>query len=74
MANTAASDLQKKYPDKIAGILNLDSIEGYKTCGYGCIEQTDPILAQILGTKRGSSLTVPKLLAEKTVEAINDIK
>ncbi len=74
MGNTAAADLQKKNPEKIAGLFTLDSIEDYKTAGYGCVEQTDPLLALALGSKRDFSLKTPKLLAEKTQEALNDIK
>jgi len=74
MANTAAFDFQKKNPEKIAGILNLDSFSEYKTRGYGCVEQTDPFLAVILGAARDKSQRVPELLAEKTLEALNDIK
>ena len=74
MGNTAAADLQKKNPEKIAGILNLDSIAEYKTAGYGCVEQTDPILALALGAGRDKALFVPNLMAVKTVEALNDLK
>ncbi len=74
MADIAGEDLQKKEPQLIAGILKLSSIEEYKTSGYGCIEQTDPLLALSLGLKRDKKLTTPKLLAEKTIEVINDIK
>ena len=74
MANTAAADLQKKAPEKIAGILNLDSISEYKTAGYGCVEQTDPILAMALGSGRDKAFFVPNLMAVKTVEALNDLK
>ena len=74
MADIAAEDMAKKNPDDIAGILKLSSIEEYKSSGYGCIEQTDPLLAMTLGLKRDKSLATPKLLAQKTVEAINDLK
>ena len=74
MADIAADDLMKKNPEEIAGILKLSSIDNYKTSGYGCIEQTDPLLAMVLGFSRDSSLSTPKLLAKKTVEALNDLK
>ena len=74
MGTTAAADYQKKNPEQIAGILNLDSFAEYKTAGYGCVEQTDPILALALGTRRDRSLSVPVFLAGKTVEALHDIK
>ncbi len=74
MADIAADDLQKKNSDIVAGILKLSNIEEYKTSGYGCIEQTDPLLAMAIGTKRDRTLATPKLLAEKTIEVLNDIK
>ncbi len=74
MADIAVEDLQKKKPQLIAGILKLSSIVDYKTSGYGCVEQTDPLLALALGLKRDRNLSTPKMLAEKTIEVINDIK
>lgn len=74
MADIAAEDFEKKNPESVAGIFQLTNIEDYKTSGYGCIEQTDPLLALALGLKRDSSFSTPKLLAEKTMEVLNDIK
>ncbi len=74
MADIAADDYAKKNPDVIAGVLKLTNIEEYKTSGYGCIEQTDPLLAMVQGLRRDKSLATPKLLAAKTVEVLNDLK
>ncbi len=74
MADIAADDYAKKNPEQIAGLLKLTNIEEYKTPGYGCIEQTDPLLATLQGLGRDKSLATPKLLAAKTVEALNDLK
>lgn len=74
MADIAADDFAKKNPDLIAGVLKLSNIEEYKTSGYGCIEQTDPLLAMSLGFGRDKTLKTPKLLAAKTVEVLNDLK
>ena len=74
MADIAADDFAKKNPDLVAGVLKLSSINMYKTTGYGCIEQTDPLLALALGFSRDSSRATPKLLADKTLEVINDLK
>ncbi len=73
MADIAADDFKKKNPAAVAGIFKLTNIEEYKSSGYGCIEQTDPLLAMALGLKRDRSLATPKLLAEKTIEVLNDI-
>lgn len=74
MADIAADDFAKKNPDLIAGVFKLSDIEEYKTSGYGCIEQTDPLLAMTQGLKRDKTLKTPKLLAAKTVEVLNDLK
>lgn len=74
MADIAAEDYAKKNPDLIAGVLKLSDVEEYKTSGYGCIEQTDPLLAMAMGFKRDKTLSTPKLLAGKTVEVLNDLK
>ena len=72
MADIAADDFEKKNPDLVAAVLKLTDMEGYKTSGYGCIEQTDPLLAMAMGLQRDSSLKTPKLLAEKTIEVFNE--
>ena len=74
MADIAADDFAKKNPDLIAGVLKLDTIEEYKTSGYGCIEQTDPLLAMAQGLKRDKTLKTPKLLADKTIEMLTMLK
>lgn len=72
MADTTVSDIQKLYPEKISGHFCLDSVEEYKTPGYGCVEHTDPLLAFILGQKRDFEKTAIKAMVSKTSEAIND--
>ncbi len=74
MADIAAEDFAKKNPDLIAGVFKLSDIEEYKSSGYGCIEQTDPLLATVLGLHRDKSLSLPNLMASKTVEVLNDLK
>ena len=74
MADIAADDFAKKNPELIAGVLKLSNIEEYKSAGYGCIEQIDPLLAMAQGLKRDKTLKTPKLLAAKTVEVLNDLK
>jgi hypothetical protein len=72
MADIAADDFEKKNPDLVAAVLKLTDMEEYKTSGYGCIEQTGPLLAMAMGLQRDSSLKTPKLLAEKTIEVFNE--
>lgn len=66
MADIAIEDFAKKNPDRVLGTLCLDSIADYNTPGYGCIEQTDPLLARFLGFKRDKNLYIPNLLVIKT--------
>lgn len=68
MGKTALSEYQKKYPEKIRDIFLLDSVEQYKNPGYGMIEETDPLLAALLGSKRNLELSTSKILASKTAE------
>ncbi len=70
MGKTAISDFYKKNGDRVLGIFSLDSLAEYKTAGYGCIEQTDPLLAAYFGIKRDFSLASPKLMVGETVKMI----
>ena len=74
MADIAADDFEKKNPDVIAGVFKLTNIEEYKASGYGCIEQTDPLLAMSLGLHRDKALATPKLLADKTLAKLEAMK
>lgn len=66
MGEVAAVDLQKKYPDLITGTFNLSSIPEYVTAGYGCINQTNPLLAKFLNVEKDNKVEVTKLLAKKS--------
>jgi len=70
MGNTAIKDFEKKNPEVSIGTFCLDSIGDYPTAGYGCIQQTDPLLAVYLGYARDSKLEVPNLLVNKTCTAL----
>ena len=74
MADIAADDFMKKNPDLVAGVLKLSSINTYKSAGYGCIEQTDPLLALSMGLSRDASRTTPKLLADETEEMLKQVQ
>ena len=51
---------------RVTSIFFLDSVEEYKTAGYGCVEQTSPLTAYLLGQKREKTFYTPKILAERT--------
>ena len=70
MGKTALSDFVKTNQNQIIGTFCLDSVSEYKTSGYGCVEQTDPFLAKILGTKKESDLFITKYLVLRTNQAI----
>ena len=72
MGHSALSELQKQYPDLIKKIIFLDEIPEYKTAGYGMIEQTNPLLLTSLGMEKDSSRNISDILAEKTMEIINN--
>ena len=74
MADIAADDFMKKNPDLVAGVLKLSSINKYKSAGYGCIEQTDPLLALTMGLSRDMSRATPKLLADETEEMLKQVQ
>ncbi len=71
ICNTAADDFMKLHPERISGTFHLDSVSDYKSAGYGCVEQTDIILAKILGLRRDTAATTANLLVQKTAEKIN---
>ncbi len=68
MANDAIKEFTKKPTSTVKGIFTLDEIPYYYTAGFGCVEQTSPLLSIFLGVKRDSKLLTPKLLVSKTVE------
>lgn len=83
MGNIAVEEFAKANSTEVAGIFTLDSIKEYQSAGYGCIEQTDPLLAKYLGLSRDPALFTPELLVIKTKENLgksenleisNDIK
>lgn len=71
MGNIAISDFAKMNGSRVLDVFYLDSVEEYKTAGYGCVEQTSPLVAYFLGQKRDNSFYAPKILVEKTLEKFN---
>ena len=72
MGHSALIELQKQYPDLVKNVIFLDEIPEYKTAGYGMIEQTNPLLLTSLGMEKDSSRNISDILAEKTMEIINN--
>ena len=69
MGNTAIEDFIRNNPKTVKGSFFLDTIQDYKTAGYGCVEQTDPLVATALGLSRDSQFTTPNLLVKETLKA-----
>lgn len=74
MGNTAIEDFARNNADVVNGTFHLDTIKEYQTAGYGCIEQTDPLLAKFLGLERDSSLYTPNLLVIKTNKQLKELE
>ena len=68
MGNSAISDFAKMNSSRVNSVFFLDSVEEYKTAGYGCVEQTSPLTAYLLGQKREKTFYTPKILAERTYQ------
>ena len=68
MGNSAVSDFAKMNSSRVSSVFFLDSVEEYKTAGYGCVEQTSPLTAFLLGQKREKTFFTPKILAERTYQ------
>ncbi|MCR5187508.1 MAG: hypothetical protein K6C97_01135 [Treponema sp.] len=67
MGQTAIVDFKKRNSDRIKGTLTLNTISTYKTPGYGCIEQTDPLLSLFFKLPRDKDLKAPKAMVESTL-------
>lgn len=70
MSNDAVSNFVNSNKEYITGHFELDSIEEYKTAGYGCITQTAPVLSSAMGILREFRFETARLLAEKAQEAV----
>ena len=72
MGDTAAKELRKQNPRTISGMISLDSVMEYKTPGFGCVEQTDPLTAWYFGCSRDAKLFIPRYLVLQTVKAMGE--
>lgn len=70
MSSPAVISYAEQHPEKITGTFCLDSISEYKTAGYGCVEETDPLVASYLGQKRDKHGFITKYLVLKSKEEI----
>lgn len=73
MTDTAAADIARQK-HAVKGRFALDSIPEYKSAGFGCVEQTDPLLASVLGLQRDKTLFIPRYLVLKTCATIRKVQ
>ncbi|MCR5606480.1 MAG: hypothetical protein K6F69_06670 [Treponema sp.] len=67
MCKDALSLAASLDPASVIDTFCLSDVEGYNA-GYGCIEQTDPLLAYLHNQKRDNTMQIPKTLAKATDE------
>ena len=72
MGHSALTELKEKYPEQIKNIIFIDDFSGYETKGFGLIEQTDPLLATVMGKSKDYSKRTLNLLCEKTWEVLKN--
>jgi hypothetical protein len=71
MESDALGLIRQKYPYQVTGTYMLGNIKEYKTSGYGCIEQTSPLLAYLInGINRDASLFIPRYMVLQTQKAV----
>ena len=66
-----AGNLYKfRNPARISGGLNLASVSGYKTPGYGFIAFNNPLLAKILGISKDKDADEIEAVVDETMKAV----
>ena len=66
---TAARDFYENHKEEISGLFDISSVPEYSTSGYGFVQQTDPLLARFLGTKRDRKMEAVTACVEQTAKA-----
>ena len=56
------------------GFFSMNRVDEYKTSGYGFIEQNDVLLARKKGIERENKFFIPRYVASKTVQSIQEQK
>jgi len=61
------NSFEAKNPDaRLGGYFLINNIDAYKTPGFGCITQTDPLLATLLKVERDYSLSDTQQMVQET--------
>ncbi|MCR5725051.1 MAG: hypothetical protein K6G80_08205 [Treponema sp.] len=66
------NSLVAQFEQNVIGFFALNRIQEYRTSGYGFVEQSDPFTAAFLKAERDPSFFIPRYVAGKTDEAIQD--
>ncbi|QTQ12701.1 hypothetical protein HRI96_11135 [Treponema parvum] len=72
MQEKALIKLSEENSPDFKGVFSLASVDLYKNKGYGCVTQTDPFTAYVLGTKREPTLIVPSYMVLRTKQALEE--
>ena len=64
--------LVSRYEQNVLGFFALNRVTEYTTAGFGFVEQTDAYTAWRLGTWRDKTFFIPRYVAGKTDEIIQD--
>ena len=68
------NELTAQFPENAMGFFAINRVAEYQTSGYGFLEQTDPLAAYFFNLKRDSSFFIPRYVAGKTTESIEQTK
>ena len=66
----ALNELTTTFAENAFGFFALNRVAEYQGGDYGFLEQTDPLTAYFFGQKRDASFFIPRYVAGKTTEAI----
>lgn len=71
MSREACSIATQTNSTMVKGVFHLDDISEYETTGFGCLDQTNPLIAKLLfNIERDKTFFIARYLAIKTDEAI----
>lgn len=76
MSSTALNDFYNanrlSHPE-LKGFLLINSLDSYETKGFGCIKQTDPLAANLLGIARDYTFSDVHRMTEDIFSAVNNL-
>lgn len=76
MSSTALEDFYNNNKTKnpnLKGYFLINTLESYETPGFGCVKQTDPIVANLLGISRDYAFTDIHKMTKETISLISNL-